>query len=181
MSPYYTVRLPNHNLVYTPSVNLVWNSYVRNYLSMLMVPKSEVEIWNFWKQPWDSWGNGRFATDSQGRIQTSDGDPRTGIFHQTLVTAGDTTCNVNGVLRNVYVLEVTQLWPLKIEVLNYFNYYSLFAYYTLSHLSVSITFEIWLGPQGQSVNILASHLPGWPQVGKLVVACRWSAVYSTEP
>ena len=21
----------------------------------------------------------------------------------------------------------------------------------------------------------------WPQVGKLVVACRWSAVYSTEP
>ena len=23
--------------------------------------------------------------------------------------------------------------------------------------------------------------PAWPQVGKLVVACRWSAVYSTEP
>ena len=23
--------------------------------------------------------------------------------------------------------------------------------------------------------------PSWPQVGKLVVACRWSAVYSTEP
>ena len=21
----------------------------------------------------------------------------------------------------------------------------------------------------------------WPQVGKLVVACRWSAVYSTDP
>ena len=21
----------------------------------------------------------------------------------------------------------------------------------------------------------------WPQVGKLVVACRWSVVYSTEP
>ena len=23
--------------------------------------------------------------------------------------------------------------------------------------------------------------PAWPQVGKLVVACRWSAVYSTAP
>ena len=23
--------------------------------------------------------------------------------------------------------------------------------------------------------------PAWPQVGKLVVACRWSGVYSTEP
>ena len=23
--------------------------------------------------------------------------------------------------------------------------------------------------------------PEWSQVGKLVVACRWSAVYSTEP
>ena len=25
------------------------------------------------------------------------------------------------------------------------------------------------------------QLPAWPQVGELVVACRWSAVYSTEP
>ena len=25
------------------------------------------------------------------------------------------------------------------------------------------------------------RFPTWPQVGKLVVACRWSAVYSTEP
>ena len=23
--------------------------------------------------------------------------------------------------------------------------------------------------------------PSWPEVGNLVVACRWSAVYSTEP
>ena len=23
--------------------------------------------------------------------------------------------------------------------------------------------------------------PAWPQLGKLVVACRWLAVYSTEP
>ena len=25
------------------------------------------------------------------------------------------------------------------------------------------------------------RFPTWPHVGKLVVACRWSAVYSTEP
>ena len=25
------------------------------------------------------------------------------------------------------------------------------------------------------------RFPGWPQVGKLVVTCRWSAVYSKEP
>ena len=25
------------------------------------------------------------------------------------------------------------------------------------------------------------RFPAWPQVGKLVVAYRWSAVYSTEP
>ena len=43
------------------------------------------------------------------------------------------------------------------------------------------------GPRWQSGNTLASHLWGWgliparPQVGKLVVACRRSAVYSTEP
>ena len=24
------------------------------------------------------------------------------------------------------------------------------------------------------------RFPAWPQVGKLVVGCRWSAVYSTE-
>ena len=25
------------------------------------------------------------------------------------------------------------------------------------------------------------RFPAWSQVGKLVIACRWSAVYSTEP
>ena len=25
------------------------------------------------------------------------------------------------------------------------------------------------------------RFPAWTQVGKLVVACRWSEVYSTEP
>ena len=43
------------------------------------------------------------------------------------------------------------------------------------------------GPWWQSGNTLASHLwgqgsiPARAHMGKLVVACRWSAVYSTEP
>ena len=44
-------------------------------------------------------GNGQFATDSHGRTRTSDGDPRIGMFPQTLVTTGDTACSVKGVLR----------------------------------------------------------------------------------
>ena len=50
-----------------------------------------------------------------------------------------------------------------------------------------VSYEIWKGPQWQSGHTLASHLwgrgqfPVRPQVGKLVVACRGSAVYSTEP
>ena len=41
----------------------------------------------------------------------SDGDPRTGTFHQTWVTAGDTACSVNGVSEshNVYVLKIDQM------------------------------------------------------------------------
>ena len=44
-------------------------------------------------------GNGQFATDSQGHLRMSDGDPRTGTFPQMLVTTVDTACSVNGVLR----------------------------------------------------------------------------------
>ena len=46
----------------------------------------------------DSQGNGQFATDLHGCIRMSDGDRRTRTFHQMQVTAGDTTCNMNGVL-----------------------------------------------------------------------------------
>ena len=70
----------------------------RNHLHMLTVPKSEAKIKKFWKQPWDSQGNGQFTTESQGRIRTLDGDPRTRTFHLMRVTAGDTVCTVNGVL-----------------------------------------------------------------------------------
>ena len=44
--------------------------------------------------PRDTQGNGRFATDVQGRKWTSGGDPRTGTFHQMQITAGDAACSV---------------------------------------------------------------------------------------
>ena len=65
---------------------------------MLTVPKSEVEIVNSLKLSYCMQGNGQFATDSQGRLWTSDGGPRTGMFHQTWPTVANTTCNVKGVL-----------------------------------------------------------------------------------
>ena len=37
---------------------------------------------------------------------------------------------------------------------------------------------VTLSPPTSEVGVLSQ---AWPQVGKLVVACRWSAVYSTEP
>ena len=61
----------------TPLVTVVRNSYAhaQNCLRMLTVSKSEAEILNCLKHPLDVQGNGRFTTDSQGRIRTSDGDP----------------------------------------------------------------------------------------------------------
>ena len=37
---------------------------------------------------------------------------------------------------------------------------------------------VTLSPPTSEVGV---QFPAWPQVGKLVVACRWSAVYSTKP
>ena len=37
---------------------------------------------------------------------------------------------------------------------------------------------VTLSPPTSEVGV---RFPAQPQVGKLVVACRWSAVYSTEP
>ena len=37
---------------------------------------------------------------------------------------------------------------------------------------------VTLSPPTSEARVL---FPAWPQVGKLVVACPWSAVYSTEP
>ena len=73
------------------------NDSTQNRLRMLTVPRSEAENSNVLKLWWDSQGNGRFATDSQGHLQMSDGDPRTVPFSPNVVTAGDTACSVNGV------------------------------------------------------------------------------------
>ena len=55
-------------------------------------------------------GNGQIATDSQGRIRSSDGNPRTGMLHQTQVTMGDTACNVNGVYTSGNVIDVAKTY-----------------------------------------------------------------------
>ena len=49
--------------------------------------------------------------------------------------------------------------------------YSLFKYY---HGGRVVT----LSPPTSEAGVRS---PSWPQVEKLVVACRWSAVYSTQP
>ena len=57
---------------------------------------TEIRGGNF-KQVWDTQGDGEFATDSQGPLRTSDGDPRTRTFPQTRPTVGDTACSVKGI------------------------------------------------------------------------------------
>ena len=83
----------------TPSVTIVTNSYAhaQTRLQMLTVPNSEAEILSISKLPLDIQGNGWFATDLQVCKWTSDGDPRTGTFHQTQVTMGDIACRVKGI------------------------------------------------------------------------------------
>ena len=72
---------------------------MQNPLRKPTVPKSEAEILNSLKLPYDFKGNGWFATDLQCCLWMSDGDARTGTFPQMWPTAGDTACSVNGVLR----------------------------------------------------------------------------------
>ena len=72
--------------------------------------KSEAEILNILKLPWDTW-----ATDLLVCKRT----PRTGTFHQTWVTEGDTACCVKGVLHNfTSAMEVVSSW---VSVLTRFN------------------------------------------------------------
>ena len=63
------------------------------------------------------------------------------------------------------------------------------------HLKANIVFVqtyiiLCIEPGGHSGRVVTLSPPpsevgvrflAWPQVGKLVVACRWSVVYSTEP
>ena len=68
---------------------------------------------NILKLPLDMQGNGQLATYSQGRKRTSDGDPRTGTFHQTQVTTGNTTCSVKGVYKEFVAIWMEQLLRMK--------------------------------------------------------------------
>ena len=82
----------------TPSITVVRNLYAhtQNRLRMFIVPKSEAEILNSLKLLQDLQGNGQFTTDSQGHLQMSDSDSRTGTFPQMWPTEGDTACSVKG-------------------------------------------------------------------------------------
>ena len=55
------------------------------------------------------------------------------------------------------------------------------------HIKMLFLCRIWLRGHGGAVvrhspptSEIQVWIPAWPQVGKLVVACHWSAVYSTE-
>ena len=53
-----------------------------------------------------------------------------------------------------------------------FSHFSLYMY--RGHGGRVVT----LSPPTSEVRV---RFPTWPQVGKLVVVCRWSAVYNTQP
>ena len=80
--------------LYTPLVTVVRNSYVhaRIHLRMLMVPNSEAEILKLSKLPKVMDGLPLTRKFANGR------HPRTGTFHQMVLTAGDTSRSVKGVL-----------------------------------------------------------------------------------
>ena len=62
--------------------------------------------------------------------------------------------------------------------------------FTVKTVSLSSRFDPHLGVRGHGDRVVTLspptseagvRYPTWPQVGKLVVARRWSALYSTEP
>ena len=55
---------------------------------------------------------------------------------------------------------------------------SLLTYVILMLLCLCTVTLVTLSPSSSEARV---RFPAWPQVGKLVVACRWSTVYSTEP
>ena len=56
---------------------------------------------------------------------------------------------------------------------------TLYVYYKTCLNQVACAFAVvTLSPPTSEAGV---RFPARPQVGKLVVACRWSAVYSTEP
>ena len=70
----------------TPSVAVVRNSYEH----------AQNHLYSTERRKFETFGARtaieRFTTDSPAPIWMTDGDPRTGTFHQTWVTVGDTAC-----------------------------------------------------------------------------------------
>ena len=95
MSPDYTRRQLNHNLMYTMDHTFGYHS--KKFICACVKLSAHAHGTEIRGGNQDAQGNGQFTTDSQGCKWTSGGDPRTGKFHQTWVTMGDTTCNVKGV------------------------------------------------------------------------------------
>ena len=93
ISPYYTKRQPNRNFKYT--VDRVFGYRSQKFRDACA--KSSTHAHSAEIRGGNSQGNGQFATDSQVYKRTLDGDPRTGMFHQTWPTVGNTTCSGKGV------------------------------------------------------------------------------------
>ena len=70
---------------------------------------------------------------------------------------------------SIVILNITALKLLHIKLLRQDR-----IYYVRGHGGRVLT----LPPPTSEAGV---QFPAWPQVGKLVVACHWSAVYSTEP
>ena len=101
----------------------------------------------------------------------------------------------------VNVLKVTFLYVLNLDIIfakarsadeanisAYCSNLRCLSYITSKYLYLETTFNDFVGGHsGRVVTLLPPtseagvQFPARPQVGKLVVACRWSAVYSTEP
>ena len=78
------------------------------------------------------------------------------------------------------------LYPALLRVVKF--YFCVHKTVSLVHLtSARYIQEVMRGHGGRVVTLSPPtseaevRSPSWPQVGKLVVACCWSAVYSTEP
>ena len=82
------------------TVDLTFSYRCRNFIctslkSSAHAHGTEVRGRNFnsLKLPQDLQGNGRFATDSEGHLRTSNGNPRTGMFPQTRCERGISDTN----------------------------------------------------------------------------------------
>ena len=102
MSSCYAEGRPSHNHIYTVDHNFGYRSkkFIRTWTeSSAHAHGSEIRGGNFnlFKTSVGCTRIGTVGRYSQVCKWTSDGDPRTGTFHETWVTMGDTVCSVKGV------------------------------------------------------------------------------------